>query len=89
MDRTSRRPTRRRHAAAGSRVAAGLLSAAMFLGLGGGMALRHAATATSGTTSTSSSGSGGSASDTSSGSSWSATPGSSSSQSPATSSQGS
>jgi hypothetical protein len=88
MDRPSRRPARRRHAAARSRVGAGLLSAAMFLGLGGGMVLRHAATATSGTTSTSSSGSGGSSSDTSSGS-WSATPGSSSGQSPTTTSQGS
>jgi hypothetical protein len=88
MDGTSR-PARRRHAAARSRVAAGLLSAAMFLGLTGGMAANHAGAATPGTTSTSESDSGGSRSDSRSGSSWSATPGSSSGQSPATSSQGS
>ena len=86
----SRRPARRRHPAARSRVVAGLLSAVLFLGLGAGMAARQ----TSATPTTSSAASSSSASaqdDTGSGSSgWAATPGSSSSdQSPMTSSQGS
>ena len=84
----SRRPARRRHPAARSRVVAGLLSAVLFLGLGAGMAARQ----TSATTSSAavSSGSASAQEDTGSGSSgWAATPGSPSDASAMTSSQGS
>src|SRR4029453_17373668 len=42
-----RRPARRRHPAARSRVVAGLLSAVLFLGLGAGMAARQTSATTS------------------------------------------
>jgi hypothetical protein len=84
-----RRPARRRHPAARSRVVAGLLSAVLFLGLGAGMAARQTSAAT--TSASASSASASVQDDTGSSSSgWAATPGSSSSdQSPMTSSQGS
>jgi hypothetical protein len=83
----TRRPARRRHPAARSRVVAGMLSAVLFLSLGGGMAVNQTgttSTAAAGSSSTSSREDTGSAS-----SSWAATPGSSSDQSPMTTSQGS
>ena len=82
----ARHPRKRRHAAARSRVVAGVLSVATFLGLGGSMAIRSAATATaagagaggSPSSSTSSSTSSSSSKSTDSGpsgsSSWSAQP---------------
>ena len=83
-----RRPARRRHPAARSRVVAGLLSAVLFLGLGAGMAARQTGATT--TTSAAVSGSASGQEDTGSASSgWAATPGSSSDASPMTSSQGS
>jgi hypothetical protein len=78
-----RRPVRRRHPAARSRVVAGVLSAVLFLGLGAGMATNQAVTTASSSTASSQEDTG------SSSSSWAATPGSSSGQSPMTSSQGS
>ena len=83
----TRRPVRRRHPAARSRLVAGALSAVLFLGLGGGMAANQAATtasAAAGSSTASSQDDSGSSS-----SSWAATPGSSSDQSAMTSSQGS
>lgn len=86
-----RRPARRRHPAARSRLVAGLLSAVLFLGLGAGMAARQTSSATTASSSSAASGSASAQEDTgSSASGWAATPGSSSSdQSPMTSSQGS
>ena len=79
----TRRPVRRRHPAARSRVVAGVLSAVLFLGLGAGMATNQAVTPASSSTASSQDDTG------SSSSSWAATPGSSSDQSAMTSSQGS
>jgi hypothetical protein len=79
----TRRPVRRRHPAARSRVVAGVLSAVLFLGLGAGMATNQAVTPASSSTVSSQDDTG------SSSSSWAATPGSASDQSPMTSSQGS
>jgi hypothetical protein len=76
-----RPPSRRRHPAARARLVAGVLSAAVFLGLGGGFAAHQAASTAAA--------SGGSSATSSTSSSWSASSGSSSSQSPVTSSQGS
>jgi hypothetical protein len=74
-------PRRRRHAAARSRLVAGALSVAAFLGLGTAMAANSQvqATATTGGSNTSSSGSSTSGSSQSSQGNQSATPGSSSS----------
>jgi hypothetical protein len=83
-----RRPARRRHPAARSRVVAGTLSAVLFLGLGAGMATRQSSATTA--TSSAASSSASAQEDTGSASSgWGATPGSSSDASPMTSSQGS
>jgi hypothetical protein len=79
--RGGRRP-RRRHPAARSRLVAGVLGAAVFLGLGGGIAAHQAVAAAAATTAT---GSGGS-----SASSWGATAGTATAgQAAVTSSQGS
>ena len=83
----ARRPARRRHPAARSRVVAGALSAVLFLGLGAGMAANQAETTTTTTAAAGSSAASSQDDRASSSSGWAATPGSSSDQSAMTGSQ--